>query len=128
MELQRIEHPEQQGQRQQAVRLAKSANLISLGAAFGAWDEAGQVAVSAPEDEFYQPSLTPADWMAAIQQLPMATPDACFGSLIGRVHQCLRAIQPPLPERYYCSDLSSLRDLIQALREGDYRWRPLPAR
>jgi Ca-activated chloride channel homolog len=54
---QQIEHHLAQGERDQALALAKKHNLICDGAAFIAWDEAERVTVSAPESLLYQPAM-----------------------------------------------------------------------
>jgi Ca-activated chloride channel family protein len=60
----RIDYLRGQGDRAGALALAKSANLICDGAAFVAWDEVEQVAISAEARELYQPA------MAALHDLP----------------------------------------------------------
>jgi hypothetical protein len=54
---QRIAVDLRSGKAAAALKLAKTHNLLCRGAAFVAWDEAEKVAISAPGQELYQPSL-----------------------------------------------------------------------
>jgi hypothetical protein len=63
----RIESLLQVGKDEEAIALAKKANLVCRGAAFIAWDDAEKVAIA--QDEVYQPSLhAPSRLMFATQR------------------------------------------------------------
>jgi hypothetical protein len=86
----RIDSLLQSGRNEEAINLAKEANLVCRGAAFVAWDDAEKVAVA--QDEIYQPSLqilsersaVPASIMSDLPEIPEPTSRLCSSEFFVR--------------------------------------------
>jgi hypothetical protein len=104
----RIDRLLQDRRNEQAIELAKEANLVCRGAAFVAWDEAEKVAVA--QDEVYQPSL---------QFMP--TKSIAFGSIVcdGDMPELPEPVPPPCSAEPRLREIFSSREtkgLIKQLR------------
>jgi len=116
----RIQHLERIGDRAEALRLAKETNLICQGAAFVAWDDVENVAVSAQGDEIYQPSMMPHAW-EMVDLLQRARPRPATGVL-----ECFCPMALRFPGLYPAPE-SLASEVLECLNRGDYRQQPIPA-
>lgn len=117
------------GKDEEAIAIAKAANVICRGAAFIAWDEAERVAVA--KDEVYQPSITASEQTLAraafglYDSLEECAPMACAAP-------APMSAPPPSPKRTQALGVSRIRSLapkamdpakaLRKLLDGIFGW------
>jgi Ca-activated chloride channel family protein len=103
----RIESLLQVGKDEEAIALAKKANLVCRGAAFIAWDDAEKVAIA--QDEVYQPSLhAPSRLMFATQRA--SSRDSASMISESRITEYREAVVAPCLDDEFANDFFDLKE------------------
>jgi len=103
----RIESLLQVGKDEEAIALAKKANLVCRGAAFIAWDDAEKVAIA--QDEVYQPSLhAPSRLMFATQRA--SSRDSASIISESRITEYREAVVAPCLDDEFANDFFDLKE------------------